>query len=243
MAVEPTIDEVSEMKKTTGVFVAMAALAIVLMADISGAAAKNLPAGGDVTAACLSYGIEMRDGKQVKSCLLEKATEFTAVGGQAISCAPKHAVAFTPTGKVEYCTLTTDTKFRRTMTELVETKAGGRVAFYAAGTLEVARLKDSQLLPYKKDASVPCRGDAPISFRTDGNVATCILDQESLFVSDLKTKKKVSSTCQAGGLIAFDEDGIFGGCYPPPPAKPAVPDKTPTQTQPDKTKTQGGQNQ
>ena len=222
------------MKKINGILVAMVAATVVLMADLSGAAAKKLPAGGDVTAACLPYGVEMRDGKQVKSCLLEKASEFTAVGGQPISCAPKHAVAFTPQGKVEYCTLTVDAKYRRTMTETVAVKAGGRVAFYPAGTLEVARLKDSQLLPYKKDAVVPCRGDAPVSFRTDGNVATCILDQESLFVSALKTKKKVSSTCQAGGLIAFDEDGIFNGCYPPPPPKPVAPDKT---------KTQGGQNQ
>jgi hypothetical protein len=227
------------MKKPIGVFVAMAVLAAVLMVDIAGAAAKNLPAGGDVTAACLSYGIEMRDGKQVKSCLLEKATEYTAVGGQAISCAPKHAVAFTPEGKVEYCTLTIDASYRRTMTEMVVVKAGGRVAFYPAGTMEVARLKDSQLLPYKKDAAVPCRGDAPISFRPDGNVATCILDQESLFVSALKTKKPVSNTCKAGGLIAFDEDGLFNGCYPPPPPKPVAP----VQTAPDKTKPQGGQNQ
>ncbi len=222
------------MKKMNCMLVAIVAATVVLMADLSGAAAKNLPAGGDVTAACLPYGIEMRDGKQVKSCLLEKATEFTAVGGQPISCAAKHAAAFTPQGKVEYCTLTADAKYRRTMTETVAVKAGGRVAFYPAGTLEVAKLKDTQLLPYKKDAAVPCRGDAPISFRTDGNVATCILDQESLFVSALKTKKKVASTCQAGGLIAFDEDGIFNGCYPPPPVKPAVPDKT---------KTQGGPNQ
>ena len=222
------------MKKMNGVLVTIVAVTVVLMADLSGAAAKNLPAGGDVTAACLPYGIEMRDGKQVKSCLLEKASEFTAVGGQQILCAAKHAAAFTPQGKVEYCTLNADAKFRRTMTEQIEVKAGGRVSFYPAGTLELARLKDSQLLPYKKDAVVPCRGDAPISFRTDGNVATCILDQESLFVSALKTKKKVSSTCQAGGLIAFDEDGIFNGCYPPPPVKPAAPDKT---------KTQGGQNQ
>ena len=222
------------MKKMNGVLVAIVAATVVLLADLSGAAAKNLPAGGEVTAACLPYGIEMRDGKQVKSCLLEKASEFTAVGGQPISCVAKHAAAFTPQGKVEYCTLTADANYRRTMTETVAVKAGGRVAFYPAGTLEVARLKDTQLLPYKKDAAVPCRGDAPISFRTDGNVATCILDQESLFVSALKTKKKVSSTCQAGGLIAFDEDGIFNGCYPPPPVKPAAPDKT---------KTQGGQNQ
>lgn len=222
------------MKKMNGILVAIVAATLVLLADLSGAAAKNLPAGGDVTAACLPYGIEMRDGKQVKSCLLEKASEFTAVGGQPISCAAKHAAAFTPQGKVEYCTLTADAKYRRTMTETVAVKAGGRVAFYPAGTLEVARLRDTQLLPYKKDAAVPCRGDAPISFRSDGNVATCILDQESLFVSALKTKKKVSSTCQAGGLIAFDEDGIFNGCYPPPPVKPAAPDKT---------KTQGGQNQ
>ena len=222
------------MKKMNCILVAIVTITVVLMADLSGAAAKNLPAGGDVTAACLPYGIEMRDGKQVKSCLLEKASEFTAVGGQPISCAAKHAAAFTPQGKVEYCTLTADAKYRRTMTETVAVKAGGRVAFYPAGTLEVARLRDTQLLPYKKDAAVPCRGDAPISFRSDGNVATCILDQESLFVSALKTKKKVSSTCQAGGLIAFDEDGIFNGCYPPPPVKPAAPNKT---------KTQGGQNQ
>ena len=222
------------MKKMNCILVAIVTITVVLMADLSGAAAKNLPAGGDVTAACLPYGIEMRDGKQVKSCLLEKASEFTAVGGQPISCAAKHAAAFTPQGTVEYCTLTADARFRRTMTDMVEVKAGGRVAFYPSGTLEVARLKESQLLPYKKDAVVPCRGDAPISFRSDGNVATCILDQESLFVSALKTKKKVSSTCQAGGLIAFDEDGIFNGCYPPPPPKPVAPDKT---------KTQGGQNQ
>ncbi len=233
------------MKKCIGVFVAIAALSVVLLADMPGAAAKNLPAGGGVTAACLSYGIEMRDGKQVKSCLLEKTTEFTAVGGQPISCAPKHAVAFTPEGKVEYCTLTVDAKYRRTMTEMVEVKAGGRVAFYPAGTMEVARLKDSQQLPYKKSAVVPCRGDAPISFRTDGNVATCILDQESLYVSALKTKKPVSNTCKAGGLIAFDEDGIFSGCYPPPPPKPVAPAKptadNTTPAVPDKTNTQGGQ--
>lgn len=219
------------MKKLTGIFVAIVALTVVFVADMPGALAKNLPAGGGVTAACLPYGVEMRDGKQVKSCLLETASEFTAVGGQPIVCAPKHAVAFTPQGKVEYCTLTVDAKYRRTMTEMVAVKAGGRVAFYPAGTLEVARLKDSQLLPYKKDAVVPCRGDAPISFRTDGNVAACILDQESLFVSALKTKKKVANTCQAGGLIVFDEDGIFNGCYPPPP-KPIAP----VQTAPDKTK-------
>ena len=222
------------MKKMNGILVTIVAITVVLMADLSGAAAKKLPAGGDVTAACLPYGVEMRDGKQVKSCLLEKAGEFTAVGGQPISCAAKHAAAFTPQGNVEYCTLTADARFRRTMTDIVDVKAGGRVAFYPSGTLEVARLKESQLLPYKKDAVVPCRGDAPISFRSDGNVATCILDQESLFVSALKTKKKVSSTCQAGGLIAFDEDGAFNGCYPPPPLKPAAPDKT---------KPQGGQNQ
>ena len=222
------------MKRTLGVFVATVVLAGIWLADMSGAAAKSLPAGGGVTAACLPYGVEMRDGKLVKSCLLETAGEFTAVGGQPISCAAKHASAFTPQGKVEYCTLTADARFRRTMTDMVEVKAGGRVAFYPSGTLEVARLKESQLLPYKKDAVVPCRGDAPISFRSDGNVATCILDQESLFVSALKTKKKVSSTCQAGGLIAFDEDGAFNGCYPPPPIKPAAPDKT---------KPQGGQNQ
>jgi len=228
------------MKKMNGILVAIVALFVVFVADMPGALAKNLPAGGGVTAACLPYGVEMRDGKQVKSCLLETASEFTAVGGQAISCAPKHAVAFTPQGKVEYCTLTADATFRRTMTEIVAVKAGGRVAFYPAGTLEVARLKDSQLLPYKKDAAVPCRGDAPIAFRTDGNVATCILDQESLFVSALKTRKKVANTCQAGGLIAFDEDGIFNGCYPPPPPKPV---KTVEPVAPAKnTPPQGGQN-
>ena len=75
------------MKRTLGVLVAMAVLAGIWLADMSGAAAKSLPAGGGVTAACLPYGVEMRDGKLVKSCLLETAGEFTAVGGQPISCA------------------------------------------------------------------------------------------------------------------------------------------------------------
>ena len=38
------------MKKMNGILVAIVAVTVVLMADPSGAAAKNLPAGGDVIA-------------------------------------------------------------------------------------------------------------------------------------------------------------------------------------------------
>ena len=206
------------MKRLSMVFVAIAMLAIECGGGLSVAeAAKMLPTGGGYNAECLDYGIEMRDGKIVKSCLLATSGDFPAVGNQRISCSAKYAIAFRPAGKVEYCTLSKDQAFRRTSQEVVDCKAGGRVAFYPEGTVEVARLKNSVSLPYAKNSTVVCRAASPISFRTDGKVATCILDQESLFVSGIK--KKTASTCQAGGLIAFDEDGAFNGCYPPPPVK------------------------
>ncbi len=206
------------MRKRGMVFVALMALAIVWgKGDVVAEAVKLLPTGGGNNVLCLDYGIEMRNGKQVKSCLLATSGEFQAIGAQQISCVAKYAIAFQPDGKVEYCTLSKDMTFRRTAKEEIACKAGGRVAFYPGGTIEVARLKEAVQLPYAKNASVACRAALPVTFREDGNVATCILDEESLFVSG--TKKKTSSTCQAGGLIAFDEFGSFNGCYPPPPVK------------------------
>lgn len=185
---------------------------------------KNLPAGGAAPVACLPYGIEMRDAVKVKSCLLATAGEFTAVGGEKIVCRNKYAIAFTQTGQVEYCTLDRDTELRRTATDKMRVMAGGRTVFYPDGTLEIARLKETMKLPFARNSQVACRGESPVSFRRDGNVATCILDEQSLFVGE--GKKKTSQTCQAGGLIAFDEDGKFNGCYPPPPPKPAGTVKT-----------------
>ena len=184
---------------------------------------KSLPAGGKAPVSCLPYGIEMRDATKVKSCLLATAGEFTAVGGEKIVCRNKYAIAFVPDGKVEYCTLDRDAELRRTATEKVRVMAGGRTAFYPDGTLEIARLKDSMKLPFGRNSQVACRGEAPVSFRRDGNVATCILAEQSLFVGE--GKKKTAQTCQAGGLIAFDEDGKFSGCYPPPPARTSEPVK------------------
>jgi hypothetical protein len=237
-----TIAEVTVMKKIVAVFVAISVVSVGLVLGLAKTeAAKNLPTGSGFSVSCLDYGIEMRDAKRVKSCLLAQNTEFQAVGGQRIACLAKYAIAFTPEGKVEYCSLSKDMELRRTTTEGLTAMATGRVAFYPQGTLEVARLKDSAQLPFKPKSSVVCRGSAPVSFRPDGYVATCILDQESLFVGD--KKKKTASVCQAGGLITFDNDGIFSDCYPPPP-KLAVPDKTTVDKMPaDKnTPQQGGQN-
>lgn len=222
-----------EMKRISMVFVAIVVLAIKWGAGLSVAeAVKMVPTGGGYNAACLDYGLEMRDKKMVKSCLLATSGDFPAVGGQQISCTAKYSIAFSPEGKVEYCTLSKDMSFRRTSQDTVACMAGGRAAFYPDGTLEVARLKDTVSLPYAKNSTVACRAASPISFRTDGKVATCILDQESLFVSGVK--KKTSSTCQAGGLIAFDEFGSFNGCYPPPPVKATAPTEATTQGGPAK---------
>jgi len=216
------------MKKTILVFVAIMVLAIESGNGLTVAeAVKMLPAGGGANAACLDYGIEMRDAKTVKSCLLATPADFTAVGDQPISCSAKYAIAFRPDGKVEYCTVSKDMSFRRNAQDVVPAMAGGRVAFYPSGTLEVVKLKESTQLPYAKNSTVACKAGLQASFRVDGNVATCFLEQESLFSSG--TKKKTASTCQAGGLITFDEFGAFNGCYPPPPVKTAVPTGTTTQ--------------
>ncbi len=203
------------MKKISLAIVAIVVLAIEWGAGISAAeAVKILPTGGGYNATCLDYGVEMRDGKNVKSCLLATPGDFPAVGDQQIPCAAKYSIAFRPDGRVEYCTLERDATFRRTLLESVACKSGGRVAFYPEGTVEIARLKDSVQLPYAKNSTVACRADSPVAFRADGNVATCILDQTSLFAKG--ARKKTASACQAGGVIAFDDLGAFNGCYPPP---------------------------
>lgn len=217
-----------EMKKKILVFVAIMVLAIESGNGLTVAeAVKMLPAGGGSNAACLDYGIEMRDAKTVKSCLLAAPADFTAVDGQPIACSAKYAIAFRPDGKVEYCTVSKDMSFRRNAQDVVHAMAGGRVAFYPSGTLEVVKLKESTQLPYAKNSTVTCKAGLQATFRVDGNVATCFLEQESLFSSG--TKKKTASTCQAGGLITFDEFGAFNGCYPPPPVKTAVPTGITTQ--------------
>lgn len=203
------------MKKIVVVIVAAGVFSFGFLASLNSAeAVKKLPTGGNYSVSCFDYGLEMRDGSRVKSCLLAQSGEFPAVGNQQISCLAKYAIAFTPQGQVEYCTLSRDAKFHWTTTEQVTAREMGRAVFYPSGMLESARLKDSTRLPFAKDSTVVCRGTSPVTFRDDGYVATCILDQESLFVSD--SQKKTASSCQAGGLIAFDNDGKFSGCYPPP---------------------------
>lgn len=213
------------MKRIILVFVAIMVLAIESGNGLNVAeAVKMLPTGGGATAACLDYGIEMRDAKTVKSCLLATQADFTAVGDQIISCSAKYAVAFRPDGKVEYCTISKDMAFRRNAQDVVPAMAGGRVAFYPSGTLEVVKLKETMQLPYAKNSLVACKAGLQATFRTDGNVATCFLEQASIFTGG--TKKKTANTCQTGGLIAFDEFGAFNGCYPPPPVKTPAPTGT-----------------
>ena len=216
------------MKKVSLVIVTITVLAIVSGAGLPvGEAVKMLPTGGDYNVACLDYGLEMRNGTVVKSCLLSTSGDFTTAGGQQIACAAKYSISFSTAGKVEYCTLSRDMVFRRTMKDTVECRAGGRVSFYPEGTIESARLKASVQLPYGKNAVVACRSDSPIAFRVDGNVATCILDQEGLFGS--ATKNKTASTCRAGSMISFDDAGAFSGCSPPTPVKETASSKAITQ--------------
>lgn len=224
---EKEMDGWNEMKKVVMAFVAIAAMIGWGNEMPVVEAVKMLPTGGGYNAACLDYGLEMRDGKQVKSCLIAANGDFPVAGGQQISCSAKYSIAFRPDGKVNYCTLSKDMVFRRTMQDTVECAAGGRVAFYPEGTLEIAKLKNTIQLPYAKNAQVICRAAAPVTFRADGYVANCILDQERLFVSG--AGKKTSSTCKAGGLITFDEFGAFNGCYPPLSAKTTAVTGTPTQ--------------
>ena len=182
-------------------------------------AVRVLPTGGGYSVSCQEFGIEMR-GQSVKSCFLALSAELPVGFPPGIACAAKYATAFRSDGRVEYCTLASDMTFKRTAQESIACKAGGRVVLREDGTLESATLKDSAELPYKKDATVACRGGFPVVFSKEGNVENCILDRESRFVA--KEKKGLDSTCVVGGLIAFDEDGKFNGCYPPAPPKEAT---------------------
>ena len=180
---------------------------------------RTFPTGGGYSVTCQGFGIEMR-GTSVKSCFLAMPVDLPATAQKAIPCAAKYATAFRTDGRVEYCTLGTDTFFQRTPKEALSCKAGGRVVIRTDGTVQSATLKDSVELPYKKGATVACRGGSPVAFRTGGNVETCILDRETKFVAT--EKKSLDKTCVVGGLIAFDEDGKFSGCYPPAPQKSSL---------------------
>lgn len=206
------------MQRKVAALITLAAIAIEMgIGSPIVAAAKSLPSGNGQEVACLDYGVEMRDGKTVRSCLLAVSGDFLAAGGQKISCAAKYSIAFQPDGKVEYCTLDKDTVLRRNAQEVVEAQAGGRAEFYADGTVAAVKLKNAVRLPYAKKAMVSCRAATPVTFRADGKVATCILDEAGLFAGG--AAKKTTSVCEAGWLITFDEFGAFNGCYPPPPPK------------------------
>ena len=180
---------------------------------------RVLPTGGGYSVTCQEFGVEMR-GDSVKSCFLALPADLPGGNQTKIACAPKYATAFRVDGRVEYCTLGSDMTFKRTAQERVACKAGGRVVIREDGTVESATLKESTELPYAKGSTVACRGGSPVVFRADGNVANCILDRESVFAA--KEKKNLNKTCVVGGLIAFDEDGKFNGCYPPTPPKGAI---------------------
>ena len=218
------------MKRASALLVVIMLLTLSLFGVSAAEASRVLPTGGG-TVTCLDYGIEMRDAKQVKSCLLALPGDHIAVGNQPIACLAKYAAAFAPDGKIEYCTIGFDMKLRSGGKDLATASPGGRVALYPNGSPEVIVLKESMKLRYSQNGEVPCRGGAKVAFRPDGKVSTCILDQESLYISD--DKKKTANTCQAGGMIAFDDDGAFGACYPPPPVKEAAKGTLPNQ---------GGQN-
>lgn len=178
-----------------------------------------LPTGGGYSVTCQGFGIEMR-GNSVKSCFLAVPGDFPTAAQKKIPCAAKYAVAFRSDGRVAYCTLGVDMPFNRTEKETLLCKAGGRVVLRNDGTVQAATLADRVELPYKKKATVACRGASPATFWANGNVETCILDRESVFVTG--EKKSLEKTCVVGGLIAFDEDGIFSGCYPPAPPKGSI---------------------
>lgn len=202
---------------------------------------RTVMTGGGYTVECQNFGLDMR-GQIVRSCFLAKTGELPVTASEKISCAAKYAAAFRSDGRVEYCTLAQDAPLRRTASDAVTCKAGGRVVLRENGTVESAMLKDTMELPYAKNAAVVCRGGFPIAFQTDGSTANCILDTETAFESG--KKKPLRTACKAGGMIAFDEDGKFNGCYPPPLPKPtqskgaALQEANQDQTGPS---TQGGQ--
>lgn len=200
---------------------------------------RVVPTGGGDSVQCQGFGLELR-GNAVRSCLLAVATELPVTAAEKIACAAKYATAFRSDGRVEYCTLARDATLRRTAQESVACKAGGRVVLRGDGTVESALLGETQEFPYANKATLFCRSNFAISFRSDGRVANCVLDREDTFVSGKKSQLK--TTCKAGGLIAFDEDGRFNGCYPPPipknSKKPAPPNPG---TDPPDPPSQGGQ--
>lgn len=191
-------------------------------------AAKLLPSGGGYDVTCGDLGIQMRDAKTVRSCLLGLPGDFPyGYVGQSVPCAAKYAAAFRKNGDVEYCTLGLPAVFPRTSKDTVACRPGARITFRENGLVESCALGADIVLPWRKDSTVACKGWFPAAFRADGNVSTCVLGEDSVFVTG---KKKTYKNCQAGGLIAFDEDGTFSGCYPPPPPKTSVPPANTTNT-------------
>lgn len=197
-------------------------------------ALKVLPTGGGYDVTCGDLGIQMRDSKVVRSCLLGLPGDFPyGISGQSVPCAEKYAAAFRPNGDLEYCTLGLPAVVPRTATEVVTCRPGGRITFRENGSVESCALGADFVLPWKKNATVTCKGWFPCSFRSDGNVSTCVLAEEAAFLTG--KKKTLNVNCKVGGLIAFDEDGTFSGCYPPPPPKstpPQATDQTNSETKP-----------
>lgn len=184
---------------------------------------REVKTGGGYSIQCQDFGIDMR-GQILRSCLLATVSELPILGNEKISCAAKYAAALRSDGRVEYCTLSQEATLRRSSNEFITCKAPGRIAFYENGAVASATLKDTMQLPYAKNSSVLCRGGFPATFQPNGDVASCVLDSEAAFESG--KKQKLKTICKAGGLITFDEDGNFNGCYPPPLPKPDKPKKT-----------------
>lgn len=217
-------------KKTSGLLLGMI-LVLIFSTSPDAFAAKQLPSGGGYDVTCGDLGIQMRDGKTVRSCLLGLPGDFPyGYVGQSVPCAAKYAAAFRKNGDIEYCTLGLPAVFPRTPTETVACRPGARTTFRENGMVESCALGADVALPWRKDSTVACKGWFPAAFRPDGNVSTCVLGEDSVFVTG---KKKTYKNCKAGGLIAFDEDGTFSGCYPqPPPKTPVPPADTSTTTKP-----------
>ena len=168
--------EVDEMKRGAA-WMAMLAVAIELGTGLSVAAAeKMLPAGGGQKVSCLDYGVEMRNGKEVKSCLLAAPGDFPAAGGQTISCAAKYSIAFRTDGKVEYCTLSKDMEFRRTAQEKIGCQAGAPVTFRADGQVATCMLAEASLFlegSKKKPTASACQVGGLIAFDEFGAFNGC----------------------------------------------------------------------
>lgn len=224
------------MKSSIRIFATIAVLAVQWAGPARTVGAPmTLPAGGEVRVSCMDTGLEMRNGKTVKSCLLAGPAELRTSKGLSVFCAERFSASFQPNGALEYCTLSRDMAIPRAGQDMISCRAGGRVAFYPDGKLEFGVLRDTAQLAFKEGSAVICRGGYQATFRRDGNLATCILDQESTVLNGLR--RKATSTCQSGGLIAFDEAGALSGCYSPPGG-----DLLPKENASRGTATQGGQN-